>query len=237
MHPRRYPVQTPLSGHPRHHHEGPTTDPAMRGSMDLRAVREYTLGDEPRHIHWRATARTGQLMVCDYLDPAQPRFVVMLDTRLGELDHDGFEAAVELTASLVYASAAHGHRTGLRTTTGLNVTTAGGLAASRELLDQLCEVTQVAAPRPWPQSVVGQLAPGGCLVYLSGGAAAADLGLIALFQRRFGQVVVVDLGRPPATASPPGVARIQARDAASAAAAWNAVVSRSARAGTSRPVR
>ena len=61
----------------------------MAGAMDLRALRPYVPGDELRHLHWKATARTGQLMVREYVDPAQPWCVVVLDTRRDVLDADG----------------------------------------------------------------------------------------------------------------------------------------------------
>lgn len=226
VHPRRYSVRTALGTFPRHHHEGVIAEPPMRGSMDLRAVREYVTGDEPRHVHWKATARAGRLMVCDYVDPAQPRFAVLLDTRARVLDTDGFEGAVEMAASLAHASAAQGHRTALATTTGLVVNTAGGLAASRQLLDRLCEVTQTAGQEFRAQALLDRLAPGGCLVYLSGGAASADPGLLAVFRRTFGKVAVFDMAPIPSAATMPGVLRLCAREARTAAAAWNAAAAR-----------
>jgi len=82
VHPRTYPMGVSVAGHPRHHHEGRTTEKSLRGSFDLREVREYVVGDDVRHLHWKAAARTGQLMVRDYADPDQPRFTVLLDNRI-----------------------------------------------------------------------------------------------------------------------------------------------------------
>ena len=39
--------------------EGPTTDASPAGDVAFHAMRPYRLGDDPRHIHWMSTARTG----------------------------------------------------------------------------------------------------------------------------------------------------------------------------------
>ncbi|MEC3978823.1 DUF58 domain-containing protein, partial [Amycolatopsis sp. H20-H5] len=46
VHPRRLAARALVDGHPRHHHEGATTDDALRGAVDLQDVREYTPGVE-----------------------------------------------------------------------------------------------------------------------------------------------------------------------------------------------
>lgn len=53
---------------------------ALHGDDDV-SVREYRDGDDLRRIHWRATARTGDLMVRAEDRPAQRRAVVLLDSR------------------------------------------------------------------------------------------------------------------------------------------------------------
>ena len=75
-------------------------------------------GDELRHLHWKATARTGQLIVREYVDPAQPWCVVVLDTRRDVLDADGVEAAVEIVASVLWAAAEQDRPVRLATTGG-----------------------------------------------------------------------------------------------------------------------
>ncbi|MBI1320774.1 MAG: DUF58 domain-containing protein [Candidatus Hydrogenedens sp.] len=69
------------------------------------SIREYLPGDDIRKISWKATARTGQLMVRE-LSRENSRFVLfLLDTRMQSVDlspeeDDLFEAAVDLVASL-----------------------------------------------------------------------------------------------------------------------------------------
>lgn len=44
-------------------------------------IREYALGDEPRRIHWKATARTGQLQSKVYEASARRTVAILLDIR------------------------------------------------------------------------------------------------------------------------------------------------------------
>jgi uncharacterized protein (DUF58 family) len=74
--------------------------PAVDGEEFL-TLREYEVGDDLRRIHWRSTARTGELVVREDEAQWQPRAVVLLDTRAGAHDDASFEAAVEATASVV----------------------------------------------------------------------------------------------------------------------------------------
>ena len=74
--------------------------PAVDGEEFL-TLREYEVGDDLRRIHWRSTARTGELVVREDEAQWQPRAVVLLDTRPGAHDDASFEAAVEATASVV----------------------------------------------------------------------------------------------------------------------------------------
>ena len=74
--------------------------PAVDGEEFL-TLREYAVGDDLRRIHWRSTARTGELVVREDEAQWQPRAVVLLDTRPGAHDEASFEAAVEATASVV----------------------------------------------------------------------------------------------------------------------------------------
>jgi uncharacterized protein (DUF58 family) len=46
-----------------HDHAGQRTDRAPAETGDPRGARPYRAGDHQRHVHWRATAHTGELMV------------------------------------------------------------------------------------------------------------------------------------------------------------------------------
>lgn len=70
-------------------------------------AREYRPGDPLRRVHWRQTARRGELMVRQEEQEGDPEAVLLLDTSLptknqptGAVSDDHFERMVELTASL-----------------------------------------------------------------------------------------------------------------------------------------
>ncbi|MGH3763132.1 DUF58 domain-containing protein [Actinophytocola sp.] len=227
VHPHIYPVRALVGGHPRHHHEGRTSDDSLHGSLDLRDVREYVAGDEVRHLHWKATARTGQLMVRDYVDPNQPRFTALLDTRAELTTAAAFEHAVDLVGSLATASATAGHRCRLVTPGGLDVRERGGPSSVRRLLDELCQLEPaggVAALVPTELARTGD--HGGCLVVVLTGAHQADLAALASLRQHYTTTVVVVLGGGPTgvEVKVPGVRVLRATNAKDAARRWNLVV-------------
>lgn len=243
VHPRVHPVRALAGGRPRHHHEGKSSDDPLHGSLDLRDVREYVVGDEVRHLHWKATARTGQLMVREYTDPEQPRFTVLLDTRAALTTPQVFEDAVDVAASLLAASALAGHHCRLVTPGTLDVSERGGPAAVRRLLDELCLVGPDRAGSPAGSLVSTELARGGGrgsghgggLAVVMAGALPADLTALAALRRHYATTVAVVLGGHAAGATPgggsrgvevdvPGVRVLRVANARKAVRRWNAVV-------------
>jgi uncharacterized protein (DUF58 family) len=212
IYPRRHPVRAAALAFPRHHYDGPTTDPPLRGSNDLVAVREYVRGDEVRLLHWRSTAKTGVLMVREYTDPALAGFTVVLDTRAGAMTAEAFEHAVEVATSLLYAGAQAGQRCRLITSTGANVATDNGLLGAQAILDELCLVTQDADARgPVVPPELATRRPAGSLVVATG--PQADLGQAAVWRPD----TVFRLGAAGRT----GAGVIAAETAERAVAVWN----------------
>jgi uncharacterized protein (DUF58 family) len=64
-------------------------------------LREYAVGDDLRRVHWRSTARTGDLMIRQSEARWRSRAAIVLDVHPDGHDHDSFEVAVEATASVV----------------------------------------------------------------------------------------------------------------------------------------
>jgi uncharacterized protein (DUF58 family) len=82
------------------------------GPGDFHSLREYAEGDEPRSIHWRASARSENLLVKQHTVEGVRRCTVILDTDPESYsDDDSFERAVIATASLVHSA----DRSGLTT--------------------------------------------------------------------------------------------------------------------------
>jgi uncharacterized protein (DUF58 family) len=68
---------------------------------DFLTLREYEVGDDLRRVHWRSTARVGDLMIRQDEAQWRARAIVVLDTRPGAHDAKSFETAIEATASVV----------------------------------------------------------------------------------------------------------------------------------------
>ena len=84
-----------------HDMEGHASDHLSASDMNFHAMRPYVPGDDRRHVHWRSTARAGQLMVRQYEETRMSRVAVTLDTgRTSYLDEAEFELAVSCAASL-----------------------------------------------------------------------------------------------------------------------------------------
>jgi len=220
VYPRVHPMRLSAAGLLRHHHEGTATESAPRGSLDLREVREYVVGDEVRHLHWKATARTGRLMIRDCADPNQPQFTALLDNRP---EVGAFEPAVELAASLLVAAVNADHRTRLVTSSGADVTAAAGALSVRRLLDELCVLDRAKdTGLPLVHSALSR-AKGGTLVAISSALSPADLAALASIRASYPDLVVISIGRPVEV---PGAKVLRASDAPDAIRQWHTVIAR-----------
>lgn len=90
--------------------------PGMQGALesltkgrgqDLYALRDYLPHDSSRHVHWKATARLGSLMVREFTQEEDCRVIVVLDPHSGEglssaEASDRFERAVSICAALAW---------------------------------------------------------------------------------------------------------------------------------------
>ncbi len=85
------------------------------GPGEFHALRDYIDGDEPRSIHWKASARSEELKVREHTAEGVRRCIVVLDRSEAaydlDADEDVFERAIVAAGSLVQA----GDRTGLTT--------------------------------------------------------------------------------------------------------------------------
>jgi uncharacterized protein (DUF58 family) len=72
------------------------------GPGDFHSLREYVDGDEPRSIHWRASARADGLLVKQHSIEGLRRMIVVLDSDPASyVDGDSYERAITAAASLV----------------------------------------------------------------------------------------------------------------------------------------
>ncbi|MEV0928429.1 DUF58 domain-containing protein [Streptomyces spongiicola] len=101
---------------------------ALAGDDDV-IPRTYRHGDDLRRVHWRSTARYGELMVRREEQPQRPRCTVLLDTRRaayrGAGPDSAFEWAVSGAASAVVHLLERGFSVQLLTDTGTSLPGAG----------------------------------------------------------------------------------------------------------------
>ncbi|MEF9903238.1 DUF58 domain-containing protein [Streptomyces sp. P9-A2] len=113
-----------LSGEAGGHGDGRQRSLALAGEDDL-IPRGYRYGDDLRRVHWRSTARYGELMVRREEQPQRARCSVLLDTRAIAYDGAGpdsaFEWAVSGAASVLTHMLERGFSVRLLTDTGTSV--------------------------------------------------------------------------------------------------------------------
>ncbi|WP_183094092.1 DUF58 domain-containing protein [Nocardioides stalactiti] len=142
------------------------------GSAEDVSVREYRRGDELRRVHWRSSARTGELMVRREEQPWEARATVLLDNRLrahrGQGLGSSFEYAVVAAASLVLHLDQHGYAVRLVLADGTSSD-----ETSTAVLERLALVTTTQHARietGW----TGDQTRGGLVVAVLGGREPAD---------------------------------------------------------------
>ncbi|RUL94551.1 DUF58 domain-containing protein [Verrucosispora sp. FIM060022] len=213
-------------------------DSVPHGSITFDSLREYVVGDELRRVHWRTSARIGELMVRENVDTSLPRIVVLLDNRLAahpqrvRLVAESFESACEAAASVVTAAV----REDLPVTL-LFVAAPDDLAGASTAadgpgdggptvpLDRLAAVSlsyegtlEAAAARLRRDRL------GDTLVVLTGPGGRDDLGHVGALRGAYPSVVVGVFGAaeptPPGTG---GLLVVDAADGAGFAAEWDGV--------------
>lgn len=142
-----------LAGESTGYGEGRQRSLALAGEDDV-IPRGYRHGDDLRRVHWRSTARYGELMVRREEQPQRARCTVLLDTRQiayqGAGPDSAFEWAVSGAASALMHMLERGFSVRLLTDEGsaLPVEGAGGFAGSGQdpaaaaglMMDTLAEV-------------------------------------------------------------------------------------------------
>ncbi|WP_433472928.1 DUF58 domain-containing protein [Spirillospora sp. CA-142024] len=201
-----------------YHLEGPTSDRSPAGTATFHALREYVIGDELRHVHWKSSARTGTLMVRQLVDASLPTTTVVLEARPGSWpEPDDFELAVDAAASVAVGAASASFPVRILTGNGRLADTRGGPDDVEVLLDRLTAVRTEEGPMSTVDAV-RRVRAGGSLVVVTNGA--AELGRIASVRSRFDRVVVLRVRPPGPAAAPPGVQLVDFADLDGLAESW-----------------
>ena len=93
-----------------HAREGRRLVMRRRTGFDLHSVREYEQGESLRHVHWRSTARRGQLMVKELEDAPRDEIAVLLDANATAVAGESFDVQVRVAGSILQAYLRRGRR-------------------------------------------------------------------------------------------------------------------------------
>jgi uncharacterized protein (DUF58 family) len=195
------------------------------------SLRDYEVGDDLRRIHWRSTARLGDLIVREDESAWQPQTVLVLDNRAGAYTPPVYEAAIEALASIAVRVGRAGREVEILTTTGRRL---GGVGADGLRVDTLLDELAVLGPDPdGPVSAaVRRLrspARRGMLVVVTG--APPDLALFTGLAGVDAPVTLVVCGGPLPSPSPsPSVTVVDGRPG-ELAVSWDRVTTRIRRRG------
>ncbi len=160
---RRVPM--PVAGSGRRAVAGSPVPGAAGHRGEYRSLRSYRVGDDPRDIHWRSSARLQDPVIREYdRDGAETRWIC-LDLR-GDPERDAGEVAIEVAASLAADAAAESRPFAL--IAGAHVVPPGEGAGQLELVLDALARADVEPEAPFPAPPVD---PGICVLVSVGGAA------------------------------------------------------------------
>lgn len=218
--PRQYALRMLPSGRQRDL-EGPTHE-RSEGSASFHQLREYVPGDDLRRIHWRSTARTGNLLVKQMVDTTRPELVVILDNREAAIGADDFEHAVDIAASVVNAAEAEDYPTTLMFADGTGDIDADG----REIpaVDRLTSV-QLGPADSLAHLAEALVSRGRSLVYVTGEPSGPDLVTLTKLARGFSPAYLVSVvaDRHTPVVAPRGMRAVVCNDGAEFAELWGTV--------------
>lgn len=109
VHPRITPLE-PLGAGIMRDLEGNTAEDISMSDLAFHALREYAPGDDLRHVHWRSSAKHGQLLVRQFLDTRRSHLNAIVDQRPDSyLSEDDYEVAISAAASLLVRAILDGY--------------------------------------------------------------------------------------------------------------------------------
>ncbi len=153
--------------------EGVPSDRISMSDLAFHALREYVPGDDLRHVHWRSSARAGELLVRQYHDTRRNHATVVLDpTPAAYTCDDEYELAVSLAASLIMCAAREEYDVSL--VSGREQLTSLPPGA---VLDGTCRLQREPGADPLDAEVhlALRLAPATSLLFVVTGSGTADV--------------------------------------------------------------
>jgi uncharacterized protein (DUF58 family) len=93
-----------------HSHDGRRLLLRRHSGFELHGVREYAEGESLRRVHWRSTARRGQLMVKELEDAPRDEIAVLLDGDASAAVGESFDVQVRAAGSILESYVRRGRR-------------------------------------------------------------------------------------------------------------------------------
>lgn len=115
-------------------------------STDFYALRNYVRGDDLRRVHWRSSARAGELMVRQEEQPWEGRVTVLVDSRSITGSRSALELTISAAASILTASSRRGDGVRLVAPGGIDTGSATGPDHLDRVLDELAVMEPSAEP-------------------------------------------------------------------------------------------
>lgn len=170
------------------------------GSAEDVTVRDYRRGDDLRRVHWRSSARVGELMVRREEQPWQSRATLFLDNRLrshrGQGIASSLEAAVSAAASIAVHLSHRGFSVRLVTATGEDPSSAWHFRGAAMNTGPLLEALAVVQAIQQPHLDTGWLAEGshgGLTVAVFGAVEPIDVPVLRRMQHQAGSALAIAL--------------------------------------------
>jgi uncharacterized protein (DUF58 family) len=110
VYPRLVELDRLFSESGRHGRDGRRLLLQRPAGFDLHSVREYERGESLRKVHWRSTAKRGQLMVKELEDSPRDEVAVVLDADPASVVGESFEVQVRAAGSILLAHVRRGRR-------------------------------------------------------------------------------------------------------------------------------
>jgi uncharacterized protein (DUF58 family) len=208
--------------------DGRAAAAAAAGEDDV-VPRAYRDGDELRRVHWRSTARYGELMVRREEQQWRNRALLLLDTRRGAHSGTGPTSSFEFAVSAAASIGVHLAREGLA---GQLITDTGALNAPgifEDLLLNSLAVIKTSRNRELDAGLAALRGSSGLVIVVAGRLSAGTARQLAASRRDAGPAIALLLAAST-WSSPSGPAGALSPDGAA-----NGRDANSARASTDRP--
>jgi uncharacterized protein (DUF58 family) len=203
-----------------------TANPALSSSIAFDRLRAYVVGDDLRRVHWKTSARAGELMVRETLDEIVDDILIVIDDNTGApnqnsanmepnqasgaLVHQGYEDLVEIAASIATYAAQIGQRCRIRTSSGGTAEQNAGIV-STEAMRLLALASPTGVGIDHESAGLKTLRPGGKQFLLTTRGEQSDTSefvrqAASMMGRRSPKTHLIEIGRTTASTSKAGSA-------------------------------